>query len=219
MTGGRWCRDLGTERQIRSNSSGTKVAFPNLLQSLLADVPAERTARVLFHDEASFGRITARRPCWAPAPLRPHVRVDIIREFTTVLASVSPKDGRLYAMLYRGWVDTDVMNAYLRATQARFRRNYCILFTDGAGCHTSHDLNVPSRMHIELLPPYSPELNPAEGLWSYLHENFVGNHLFSSLDEVEKTLSRGLCALRDSPTLVRSLTCFDWIKAAILTYK
>jgi hypothetical protein len=143
--------------------------------------------------------------------------VQQIREFTNVLASVSPLDGRINAMLYRGWVDTDVMNAYLRATQTRFRGEYCIVFMDGAGFHTGADLEIPSRMHVERLPAHSPELNPAEGLWQHLYENYIGNYLFPSIDSVEATLSRGLRDMDRSPDVVCSLSNFSWIKAAILT--
>jgi hypothetical protein len=143
----------------------------------------------------------------------------MIREFTNVLASVSPLDGGINAMLWRGWMDTDVMNTYLRATMKRFSRNYCILFMDGAGYHTAGTLDVPVKMHIEFLPAYSPELNPAEGLWQHLHENYIGNHLFQTLDAVEGSLARGLCDMRNTPDVVRSMTLFDWIKTAILTEK
>ena len=38
--------------------------------------------RVMFQDEARFGRLSDPRRCWAPAPLRPVVPVALVREYT-----------------------------------------------------------------------------------------------------------------------------------------
>jgi hypothetical protein len=50
-------------------------------------------------------------------------------------------------------------------------------------------LIVPANMRLMFLPPYSPELNPAEHLWHALRENCFANHVFRNLDHVEQALS------------------------------
>jgi transposase len=40
-----------------------------------------------------------------------------------------------------------------------------VLVLDRAGWPTSLRLRVPDHVHLLFLPPYSPELNPAEHLW------------------------------------------------------
>ena len=47
------------------------------------------------------------------------------------------------------------------------------MFLDGAGWHTAHELTVPANMRLLALPPYSPELNPAEHVWEYIRENDI----------------------------------------------
>jgi transposase len=42
------------------------------------------------------------------------------------------------------------------------------MFLDGAGWHKAHELTVLSNMRLLSLPPYSPELNPAEHVWGDL---------------------------------------------------
>ena len=51
--------------------------------------------RVMFQDEARFGRLSGPRRCWAPAPLRPVVSVALVREYTYAYAAVSPQNGAL----------------------------------------------------------------------------------------------------------------------------
>jgi|GEM_PF-5184185 len=41
-----------------------------------------------------------------------------------------------------------------------------LLVIDGAGWHRSEQVVVPNGIHLLLLPPYSPELQPAERLWT-----------------------------------------------------
>jgi DDE superfamily endonuclease len=61
------------------------------------------------------------------------------------------------------------------------------------------------------LPPYSPELNPAEHLWEALREDCFANHVFADLDAVERSLIDGLRALEADPSGTQSMTGFKWI--------
>ena len=51
--------------------------------------------RLMFQDEARFGRLSDPHACWAPAPHRPMVGLALIREFRYEYAAVSPWDGSL----------------------------------------------------------------------------------------------------------------------------
>ena len=117
------------------------------------------------------------------------------------------------------WIDTEIMSIFLTHTSLEFKNDFCLMFLDKAGWHTTNELYVPENMKLLFLPPYSPELNPVEPIWRYLRENYFRNYCFSSLDEVENILCSELCYLGENPSLVFSLTCFDWIKTLSLTSK
>jgi len=59
---------------------------------------------------------------------------------------------------------------------------------------------------LAFLPPYSPELNPAEHLWDCILENWFQNKTFNSLDAVEDTLVEAVVSLENEslPTEVTS---------------
>ena len=57
----------------------------------------------------------------------------------------------------------------------------------------------------------------APTLWDHLRENCFGNRVFPSLRAVVDCLCQGLNDLDSQPEVVKSLTCFDWIKALHLT--
>jgi hypothetical protein len=196
-----------------------KREFPTLVRSLIAGAPKHLQPCMLFGDEGRFGRISTLRECWAPPDMRPIVGHQRVRQFCDALLAVDPWEGRLSAFVMTGGVDHEVMNWFLKETKLRFPERYCILFLNGAGVHVSEDLVVPEDMHVELLPPYSPELNPVEPLWDYMREHCFGNRVIPTMKQVRARLYEALRDLDANPQLVQSITLFDWIKAANLTRK
>ena len=91
-----------------------------------------------------------------------------------------------------------------------------ILVLDRAGWHTSARLRVPEHVHLLFLPPYSPELQPAEHLWQLTNTALVNRH-FASIDELEDVQAARCVALQNRPDLVRSATCFSWWPQRIKT--
>ena len=172
--------------------------------------------RLLFQDEARFGRRSDQRRCWSPWPERPTVGQQVIREYVYGLAAVSPQDGKFSALVLP-WVDAQAMSIFLAQTSADFPGEYCLMLLDGAGWHRAAALRVPPTLRLLHLPPYSPELNPVEHLWEHLRENSFGNRVFPSLRAVVDCLCQGFNHLDSQPEVVKSLTCFDWIKALHLT--
>ena len=51
----------------------------------------------------------------------------------------------------------------------------------------SEQLQVPEGIHLLPLPPYSPELQPAERLWVLVDEPLV-NAAFKTITEVEELI-------------------------------
>ena len=164
----------------------------------------------MFQDEARFGRINDPRRCWAPIGLRPIVGRRIVREYTYAFAAVSPHDGHLDTLVLPT-VDAEMMSVFLAEVSARHTDEFILMFLDGAGWHRANDLVVPENIILKPLPPYSPELNPAEHLWDTLRESWFGNLVFDSLDAVESQLVIGLSALERDPLRVQRATGFRWI--------
>jgi hypothetical protein len=165
---------------------------------------------VLFQDEGRFGRISGGRSCWAPLPLRPTIGSQIVREYIYAYVAVCPHDGQMSSLILP-WVDAKLMSLFLAQTAAQFPNEHCVMFLDGAGWHKAHDLVVPSNMTLVPLPPYSPELNPAEHVWDYIRENDMRNLVFNDLDKVMDAVETSLHRLHDSSDLLRSMIAFPWI--------
>ena len=57
---------------------------------------------------------------------------------------------------------------------------------------------------LEYFPPYAPELNPVEYLWSYLKVNPLGNFAATDLEDLYRQSKSALCAIRKERNLLRS---------------
>ncbi|MCB1769612.1 MAG: helix-turn-helix domain-containing protein [Candidatus Competibacteraceae bacterium] len=58
-----------------------------------------RPVRLMFQDEARFGRSSDPRRCWAPPGVRPVVGAPVVCQYTDAFAAVSPHDGTLDALI------------------------------------------------------------------------------------------------------------------------
>ena len=83
------------------------------------------------------------------------------------------------------------------------------LVLDGAGWHTSGTLSVPEGIELVFLPPYSPELQPAERLWALTDINLRNKH-FASLGDLQTTLTTTCKSLEACPDQVRAHILFHW---------
>ena len=64
-----------------------------------------------------------------------------------------------------------------------------VIVREGASGHQAGELCLSANITIARLPPYTPELNPAERLWSKVKEATV-NQRHEMLDELEDRVGR-----------------------------
>lgn len=172
--------------------------------------------RLMFQDEARFGRMSDPRSCWAPAPHRPVVNLAMIREFRYEYAAVSPWDGCLDFMT-ADKMNTDNMSRFLSQASQAHQDEFIVMVLDGASSHKSKELKIPNNVSLILLPPYSPELNPAEQIWNVLRRDHFANRVFDSLDAATEQAERGLSMMAANKSAIRQLTNWPWISAILKT--
>lgn len=70
--------------------------------------------------------------------------------------------------------------------------------------HTRRFLDRHPEIRTSFLPPYAPELNPVEGLWSYLKINPLANAEIFNLDDLASTARREARSVQRKERLLRS---------------
>jgi hypothetical protein len=87
-----------------------------------------------------------------------------------------------------------------------------VLGLDRAGGHTSRKLRVPDHVPLLLLPPSSPEVQPAEHLCPLTNAALVTQH-FASIEALEDAPFARCAALQRQHKRIRSTTLFHgWPK-------
>ena len=177
---------------------------------LTPDLTVGRPVRLMFQDEARFGRMVRPRRCWAPAPLRPVISNGYEREFVYVYGAVSPLQGELDWRLCRE-MNTARMGESLVQVSRAHPADLIVMVLDGASSHKAKELVIPENIRLLALPPYAPELNPQEHVWDELREKEFPNRVFDSMAGVLAQLHSGLPRLADNTQALRSLTAWPWI--------
>ncbi|OWY59333.1 hypothetical protein B7486_75135 [cyanobacterium TDX16] len=94
------------------------------------------------------------------------------------------------------------------------KRKRVILVVDQASFHLSNKVRIPEGIHLLFLPPKSPELQPAERLWTLTNEA-IANRSFTSLDELEALTSDRCQVLLNQRQLIQGLTSYHWWTEAV----
>jgi len=83
-----------------------------------------------------------------------------------------------------------------------------LMVLDNGAFHKAKKLVIPQNVILIFLPPYSPELNPAEKIWAKFKRDFT-NRLFLTIESLEDYVC-GL-AVKISNQEVISITSFNYI--------
>ena len=90
---------------------------------------------------------------------------------------------------------------------ARHVRGPVILLWDRGQSHTHHLvrawLATHPRWHIVWFPPYAPELNPVELVWSYLKYGRLANLTPDTVEDIQQAVGRERRRLAQRPQLLR----------------
>jgi transposase len=200
-------RHVQTDQQAQAD-------FKQRLRPLLRQVASafpQATVELWAVDEHRIGLKSILRKVWTLAGQRPVIPVEHRYAWRYLVGFVHPASGRTVSHLA-----TSVSIPLFEVELAEFARQVgasptkqVVLISDRAGWHSSVRLRVPDHVHLLFLPPYSPELQPAEHLWPLTNSLLVNRH-FTSIDELEDAQAERCMALQASCDLVRSTTLFHW---------
>ena len=172
-----------------------------------------RNFRLMYQDEAGFGRINKPRACWCGNGIRPVVPCLRVREYVYAYGAVSPRDGEMVSLVLPK-ANTTCMNIFLEEVAIRYPDDIILMVVDNASWHKSKGLIIPENIKLYPLLPYTPELNPIEMIWDELREKFFKNDFFKTLSLVMDRLCEGLLFLENNHNVVQSITGWDWIISA-----
>jgi hypothetical protein len=154
-------------------------------------------------------RGTTRR-VWGRRGVKVRQSVQLTYEWRYLFLVVDGQTGRLYWCWNTSMTGDDVLAAVGGLHQAT---DLGAIVWDRAPSHRDPSVKAVGLRFIEL-PPYSPELNPAERVFEELRRVIEGR-VYPTLAAKVAAVECALTQLEADPARVRSLAGWDWINAAI----
>jgi transposase len=166
-----------------------------------------RRAAIVFVDESGASQLPTVCRTWAPKGETPTLIHNFNWKKISMMSGITPT-GRLYFRLFPGTVRKEQVLLFLEDLRLAVRRHLFVLW-DGASPHRANVVKAylddkKSRFTVFRLPPYAPDLNPDEKVWSQLKYHELPNYAPRTVKELTRKVRRVLGKIRRQPGLLRS---------------
>jgi transposase len=138
--------------------------------------------------------------------------VEHVFEWIWVYVAIDPLTGRCWSLLLPS-VQSEALQVFLDYLHRVFGHLRVGVVLDNAPSHRSHQVHWPRGITPLYLPPYSPELDPAEQIFRRFRAA-LSNQLFASQDDLEEAVIREFERLWDDPATLRRITAYPWWRTA-----
>ena len=150
------------------------------------------------------------RRVWGRRGVKVRQRLQLVYEWRYLFLVVDGRKGKLYW----SWINSmkaDMMAAVVKGLKQQ--TEVAAVVWDGAPSHRDK-LVCGLGLPLIRLPPYSPELNPAERVFEEVRR-WIEGKVYPSLEAKVAAVAAYLTHLESDPARVRALCGWGWIEEAI----
>src|SRR3989344_4981305 len=170
----------------------------------------QKPFELFFGDEMRYGLISNFRRSWSRVGER--TIIDSQKSFDNryLFSAVAPLTGKSFHLSGIDGFDSEAAHTFLIELKKSHPKKMVVLVWDNAPCHRPLIHRTIPGLIVLFLPPYSPELNPAERFFEELRKA-TANQIFKSIEEQEKAIEEKLNTLSDNIEDMKRLTGYEWI--------
>ena len=139
--------------------------------------------------------------------IKPISRFQKVFQSTYLFGAFSPLDGQDF-MLNLPYCNAYCFQLFLDEFSQQNPSELKIMLLDNGAFHKAKALVIPKNIALIFLPPYSPELNPAEKICQKMKRNFT-NKLFNSIEQLQEFICNECNSL--SKNEVISICSYNYI--------
>lgn len=163
------------------------------------------TVNLYFQDESRFGLITKQKRVITARGIKPIGKYKHSYQYKWLWGSFSPITGESFCMTTDN-VSKEFFIRYLEDLSKHRPRELKIIVIDNAGFHSTKDIILPENVILMPIPPYCPELNPAEKVWQYMKDR-IAMKLFDTLEDLENKIEDLLQQMEND--VIKSITGYE----------
>ena len=169
-------------------------------------------AKIFFLDEAGFQSDPPLGRTYGLKGKTPVITTSGQRQSLNVISAVNAR-GEFWAATYTCKLNAESFVAFLRDFM-KGRTGGVFLVMDGHPAHkanlvTEFVASLGGRLELHPLPPYAPDLNPDEFVWSHMKTNGVSKKPLKKNESLKDRIEEDLLKIQEDPRLVRSFFCAD----------
>lgn len=165
---------------------------------------------VWFQDEARIGQQNTTTRLWAKTGSRPRAVKQQQFEYAHLFGAVCPATGATEALIVP-FLSKEMMKKHLaQLSAATAKGRFAVVIMDGAGWHTDDIADDFDNLAILKLPPYSPELNPIEQVWSWLRQHHLAHRCFENYEAIVDACSEAWNSFISDTARVIKMCSRDW---------
>ena len=165
------------------------------------------SVNLYFQDESRFGLHTKYGRGLTAKGVQPVCAFQQVFTSTYLFGAFSPITGDKL-LLELPQCNAFCFQIFIDALAAQNENEFKIVVLDNGAFHKSKELIIPENIMLVFLPPYSPELNPAEKIWHRFKREFT-NQLYKNLDEVSQFFTKTVSSLTREEVI--SICSFSYI--------
>jgi len=184
-------------REIKSSTAKNKFDSVNLY----------------FQDESRFGLMTKQKRVLVSKGVKPIGKYQHSYQSFWLWGCFSPITRNSFYWETSS-VSNDIFEGFLNDLSKQNPKELKILIIDNAGFHASKNMTIPENIKFIRIPPYTPELNPAEKVWQWMKER-VAMKFFEDLESLKKKITEMITQLKSE--LIKSITGYELYTKAFLS--
>ncbi len=162
---------------------------------------------IYFQDESRFGLFTRNGKMLTAKGVKPICPFHQVFKSTYLFGAFSPIDGDSFS-LELPHCNANTFQVFINEFATHRPHEYKIVVLDNGAFHKAAHLQIPKNISLLFLPPYSPELNPAEKMWANYKRAF-SNQLFKNLDDLSNFIQEHTQLL--NADIIKSICAFSYI--------
>ena len=157
-----------------------------------------------------YGLISNFRRSWSKVGERTIIDSQQSFDNRYLFSAVSPLSGKSFHLCGIDGFDSGAAHTFLLELKRSHPNKMVVLVWDNAPCHRPLIHRTIPGLIVLFLPPYSPELNPAERFFEELRKA-TANRIFKTIEEQERAIERKLNELIRDTEGMKQLLGYEWI--------
>lgn len=162
---------------------------------------------MFFQDESRFGLFTRNGKTLTAKGIKPICPFHQVFQTVYLFGAFSPITGDSF-LLEMPNCNADNFQIFLDELSKKYEHIYNVITLDNGAFHKAKSLVIPENIGLIFLPPYSPELNPAENMWAMLKRKF-NNKLHQSLEDLSEFITEATAKITKEG--VKKTCSFEYI--------